>query len=81
MPSAVTMPGMRAQRLERFDLTAESALDAADLVVQRFVAVEADGDDRLRRPAAGDPFDARDDAVGQEPVGREMQEREPAPAA
>ena len=47
------------ERLERLDLPPEPALDAADLVVQRLVAVEADRDDRVRGPAAGNALDAR----------------------
>ncbi len=62
------------QCVERFHLTTEAAFDAADLVVQRLVAVDADGDDRARRTSSGNPFDAADDAVGLKAVGRESEE-------
>ena len=41
------------------------------LVVQRLVAIEADGDDRACRAAARDPLDGLHDAIGEETVGRE----------
>ena len=68
-----------AQALERLDLPAEPALDAANLVVRLLVAVKADRHDGPRRPAPGDARDAARDAIGQETVGREMEEREAPP--
>src|SRR5262245_47265946 len=73
-------PGDSPQRLERFDLTLESSLDSADLIVGRFVAVQADGDDGHERAASGDPLDACHNAVGQKSVGWKMQQRQASPA-
>jgi hypothetical protein len=70
-----------AQRLKRGNLLPKAALDPANLVVQGLVPIKADGDDDSRpRPAAGDALDASDNAIGLEPVGGKVKQREARPA-
>src|SRR5687768_7930725 len=57
-----------AQLPEGFDLAVVAAFDAANLIVERTVAVETDGDHQVRQPPGDRPGDG-DDAVGEETVG------------
>src|SRR3954469_17716602 len=59
----------------------EPAFDAANFVVQGFVAVHADRDDGARRTSSCDPLDALDNAFRLEAVGREVQNGETRPSA
>src|SRR5207245_11483906 len=65
-----------AQAAEGPDLPPPAALDAADLVVHRLVAVGADRDDELLGAHAHDLARGADDLVGQVAVGREVEEDE-----
>ena len=69
-------PADLAQPAEGLDLPPPAALDAADLVVHRLVAVGADRDDELLGAHAHDLARGADDLVGQVAVGREVEEDE-----
>ena len=69
------------QHAERLHLTAEPALHPANLVVERFVAVDAHGHDRACQLASRNALGGRNDAIGLEAVGRKVEQREPRPSA
>ena len=61
---------------EGLDLPAPAALDPADVVVDRLVAVGAHRDEQPGRPQRRDAADRRDDPVGEVAVRREVEHQE-----